>query len=490
MQRPIILALLLGTTAVPAVGQQRDCQYEQGPTGRAEQTQIGGELLIILHDPFSVNCADGTHLRANSGRINRTRGEHTLVGDVFFRDADNSLTADEATYTTGNARLWARGDVVLTDLAEGSTLRGPEIEYFRATDQRPEAQIVATQRPQLTLPARGPDDRPGEPIELVADRLTIVGEDDLSAFGSVVITRSDLHATGGEARFAQGTESFELRHDARVRSDGQELAGEVIQARMNEGLLEHVHARNDASLTGDDLRMTAPDIQLFLEEEVLERVVARTAVDEAGGRALAIARDFRIEADSIDAVFRDERIDNVVAIGSARGETIPAEANGAGDDEVAITEPLDDETAPDEQVARDDVVEAAEPEGVADRAPAITERDWIRGDTIIGYFQPVASAGDEADEDEAAEVELHRLIARGSAQSLYRLWNQPEGEAGRGRPNINFLVGEEIELDFTDGELAVANVVGLHRGIYLDAELGTPVPDEDTPAGPGPVSRR
>src|SRR5690606_20647045 len=149
--------------------------------------------------------------------------------DVHFEDSDRALTADEATYYRSVGRLWARGNVVFVNRVEGSTLRGPELEYYRQTDERPLAQVLATRRPELTIE---PDeqDPEGEPLVVVADRLLILGDDDLSAFDSVVITRTDMRATSAEARYNSTTEDLELRGDAVIVSDDYTLAGEVIQA--------------------------------------------------------------------------------------------------------------------------------------------------------------------------------------------------------------------------------------------------------------------
>src|SRR5690606_18475801 len=115
--------------------------------------------------------------------------------------------------------------------AERKILRGPELEYFRENESRPEALIFATQRPTLILePSVGDGDAPedAEPLTLIGDRVDIVGNDDLTATGDVVITRSDMTATAEEAHYDAGAESLELRQDALISREGYSLVGEVI----------------------------------------------------------------------------------------------------------------------------------------------------------------------------------------------------------------------------------------------------------------------
>lgn len=434
MLRLLPLLAGLALAVAPAAAQERVCDFSS--MGRTEGVEQGGTSLILLHDPFEVRCSDGAILRANSGTLDRLRRELTLVGNVFFEDPGRTLTADHAIYNSGVGRLYATGDVVFTNRTEGSVIEGPELEYFQASAARPLAQVHARQRPHLTLQPREETDG-AEPLEIDADRVTIYGQDELHAAGTVVITRTDLRATAVEATYDGASGGLELRGDARIVSREYDLAGEVIQARLEENVLRHVHARTDAVLSGEDLTVTAPDLQLFFADELLQRAVARTPGGTGAGgpaeRAVATSRTFRLEADSIDALVPAQRVEQVVAIGDARGESI--------DTTVAPAVPLD----------------------TAAPAPGVAERDWIRGDTITGHFAHADTAGD-APADTAAVLE--RIVARGSALSLYRFEKRdaPPGS----RRGINFLSGEVIELTFAEGEVSLAEVTGLQRGLYLD----------------------
>jgi hypothetical protein len=158
----------------------------------------------------------------------------------------------------------------------------------------------------------------------------------------------------------------------------------------------------------------------------------------------------------------------VIAVGAARGETI------------------DTTRAP--RPSR----RPGRPPPARRRTVAILEHDWIRGDTVIGYFAPRPPVEPEAGTEPAdTAVTLQRLVARGAAQSLYRIAREGTEPGPRG-PWVNYLSGSVIELTFADGELDVASVEGLRRGLYLEpvaagagaaAARRAPPRPEDGPAG-------
>lgn len=468
-----VLGFLVALVALTAgsASAQRVCDINA--PGRTENV---GNQLIVFHDPFTVLCRDGAELRADGGRLNQAIRELQLNGNVFFRDSGRELTADEATYNSGTARLHARGNVRFENVEEGTVLIGPELEYFRETEERPQAQVLAPQRPTLTLRA-DPEDPDAEPMDLVADRVMILGEDDLNAFGSVVITRTDMRATSSEARYQSSLESLELRQQAHITSDEYDLEAEVIQVNLADGSLEMVHARTDAILTGSDARVTAPDLQLFFQSDTLRQAVAQRDTT-TGSRALARSSEFELTADSIQADFLDQQINEVHSVGSARAVSV---------DSTQALNPVE----PDSLATPADTLNPASEGGASLDRGGILAHDWIEGDTIIAYFEAVPVAEDSIPgpvppDSATTEVEMRRLVAMGGAKSLYRM--TPEGGQPSDRPNINFLVGDRIELELQDQELSVANVAGLRRGIYMEATQA-PQPGV-SPAQPPPTDSR
>ncbi|CAN5883596.1 hypothetical protein BH23GEM7_BH23GEM7_16760 [soil metagenome] len=460
---PLLTAALLALPAL-ASAQVRDCNLIESV--RYEETVQGGVSMVAITGPFLFRCADGTELRANYGTLNQGTRELFLNGNVFYRDPERQMTGQQARYSSAVQRLHATGDVVFTDIIGGSVLRGPEVEYYRVMPGRPLAQVIATQRPHVTLRPRSQRGTGGEPLEVDADRVTIVGEDQFSAVGRVVITRTDINANANEARFDSARELLELRGNANVRGEQFDLTGDRIDAILPEGGLQHVLARRNAALEGEDLRVQAPELQLFFARDSLERMVARSQAEGAEpGRATAISRTFRLDADSLDALLPGQRLERVIAVGSARGEA--RDTTGAG---------------PDGQPAAEAVASGEAAAGL------VIDRDWILGDTIIGFFSAVDTVPpppDTAGQERQAEVQLDRILAQGSARSLYRIRRNDAPEDAP--PALNYLAGDHIELTLAGGELEVANVTGLRRGVYLDPAPPAPAEEpveEDTNATP------
>ncbi|HLM66836.1 MAG TPA: OstA-like protein, partial [Longimicrobium sp.] len=127
-----------------------------------------GQRVINASGPLLVQCSRGEQLRADSAVLYESINEVHLFRRVDYQDPGRSLTSDYATYNGNTGRLWATGSVVFTDKNRGSTLRGPNLEYFRPVAGRPLAQAIATERPHLTAAPR--EGRRGDPMEIDADR--------------------------------------------------------------------------------------------------------------------------------------------------------------------------------------------------------------------------------------------------------------------------------------------------------------------------------
>nr|MBA2669563.1 hypothetical protein [Gemmatimonadota bacterium] len=267
MRFPLLGRLSLGLLIAAAGASSADAQAPTGQCNILENERVDRRLeagvpMIYVTGPFLIRCPGGEELRALAGTVNEWTREILLTGNVFFQDPTRTLTANQATYWANLGRLYATGNVVFTDRQEGSTIRGPELEYFRVMEGRPEAQVNAAQRPHLTLrPRQAAAD--AEPLEIDADRVSIVGDNNLSAYGNVIIRRTDLHATAEEAVYNSATDALDLRQNARIQSEQFNLSGRTVHARLPAGALEYVHARTDATLVGDELRVEAPDLQLF-----------------------------------------------------------------------------------------------------------------------------------------------------------------------------------------------------------------------------------
>lgn len=439
MRRSFVLAsaLLLGVLLSPqaASAQTGACQLLDAAAEQLTQRVENGAVNVYVRGPVRVNCAGGVTIQSDSAVIYRSINEIHLFRNVRYTDPERSVASQRATYSSIQGRMHATEDVVYTDAVRGSTLTGPEVEYFRAMAERPESRVLATGRPHLTIRPGG-EDPDAEPFEVDADRLTVIGEDHVTATGGVVIRRNDLDATGSEAFFDASREILQLRGDANVAGERFSLSGDFVEASLPEGGIERVEARREARLASERLEVTGSEIRLFFTDDLLEQLIARGEESE-GERPVALATGFRLEADSLEAVLPRQQLERVVAVGRARGEAL-------------------------DTLQADGIRNASE--------NPLLDRDWITGDTITGYFAS-REEGEEGGRDvmadgEDAEVTLERLVARGSARSLYRVRN--EGEPKDAPPALNYVTGERIELTLADGEMDRVEVAGLGQGILLD----------------------
>jgi lipopolysaccharide export system protein LptA len=404
-----------------------------------------------------VECAGGEQLRSDSAVLYQAMNEVHLFGQVDFQDPTRALTSDRATYNSGTGRLWAEGNVVFTDKTRGSTLRGPNLEYFRVMAGRPEAQSIATGRPHLTVvPKPGSDGRRRDPLEVDADRITSTGERLVGAEGNVVIVSKDANSTADAAVYDQQAEHLELHRNARVKNPSYELVGEHIESDLEQGRLEQVISRTGARLESDKMRVTGPEVRLYFSNDSLQRMVAARGRGRDSTRSVALASGFRLEGDSLEAQTPGQVLKEVHAVGNAEGLSW---------DTIAPPRLLQvDSTA-------GDSVPAA-PRSPRDPPADAAERDVLIADTIIGYFVPdtAQQARRRARGDTAATADptLDRMDARGNARSVYRMRdrNKQPGE----KLAINYLMGDRVHLRFLDGEVENALVFGLKRGVYLDPQ--------------------
>lgn len=472
---PLLLALgmLVGLRAPAAAQNVCDLVYQTG-----DWVSVGaeGQRVINAAGPLLVRCSNGEELRADSAVLYEAINEVHLFRRVDYQDPTRSLTSDYATYNGNTGRLWATGSVVFTDKNRGSTLRGPNLEYYRAAEGRPDAQAIATERPHLTVaPKPGGNSRQRDPMEVDADRITTVGEKFVTAEGNVVIDGKEMDAWAAEAYYDADAERMELRRNARAKGESYELTGDYIESDLAEGVLERVLSRGNARLVEERLRVTGPQLQLFFARDSLQRLVSGQvpSADSARvpGRSVALARGFRMEADSLEALTPGQKIRRVTAIGTAEGQAW---------DTARVASPAPADTS------------AAAPDSVG--GLALGERDLIYADTIIGFFRedtvPPAGRPSPADSARAAaadpstpvrtdsvrpaardstQAELERMLAVGSARSLYRMRpSREERTDSTAKMGINYVIADTIDLSFLEGEVDVATVRGLKKGVYLD----------------------
>jgi hypothetical protein len=362
-----------------------------------------------------------------------------FIGNVRYRDTVVEMTANFGTYLRGSEKWEARERVVYRNLRDGTTLRGPMLDYFRAgPGLRDEAEMFADRRPTVTIPVR--DSVTGElqePYEVIGDRIRTRGSDWVFAGGRVTIARSDFHGRGDSLFLNQGqTGEGALIGSALLRRTGEDtlrLEGRRIDFELRNRRLTRVTARDSARLAGTELSLRGDAIELQLAGDAVERATAWGDTL----RPVARSAEYEVRGDSVTfdmpgGVLRELRGFGRAWVG-ARPDT------GTG------------------------------------------ERDWIEGDTVVARFVERDSAG-------TPRTTLQRVQAVGTARAYYRL--QVTGQPA----SVSYSKADRIEISLriagdsvrVDSVIQVGNVQGTH----LQAAPPTARRDTVPPAGPGAPARR
>ncbi|HEU4557516.1 MAG TPA: OstA-like protein, partial [Longimicrobium sp.] len=453
-----------------------------------------GTRVVNAQGPLLVRCSNGEELRSDSAVVYQAQNEVHLFRQVDYQDPGRSLTSDNAIYNSSTGRLFATGNVVFTDKQQGSTLRGPQLEYYRAMQGRPQSQATATQRPHVTItPKSNNGNRRRQPMEIDADQVTSVGDRYMTATGNVVIVDNDTRSTADEAYYDQVADHVELRRRAQVNSKEYQLSGDFISSDLANGSISKVLAQTNARLVSERLTVTGPQLQLFFERDLLQRMISGRVTGpgapvDSTSRSVALSKGFRLEADSIEALSPDQQLRQVNAVGKARGESW---------DTTGAVRVLQDTGATAGPVTATRVLTVA--------PDAIDQKDVLTADTIIAFFRSDSVRADSARGDSAgprlagrpvtagrdtargdtAQTQIERLLAIGDAHSIYRTRPDSTRPANQQKPGINYLVGDRIDLRFKAGEVDVAHVRGLKQGLYMD-----PNPARDSAAAPDSAGAR
>jgi len=328
------------------------------------------------------------------------------------------------TYYQIEDRIRAEGNVNVRTQT-GTTIRGPVMDYYRATTARPLARTIATGRPRMLIAQRQTGTQPPEPVDVIANTLVSEGDNLVYASGNVEVTRPDLIAKSDSA-FLDGQREFaRLMRTPSVQSRKGTpftLTGGVIDLYSRTRNLERVVATPSGHVLSQDLELAADSVDLRVNANQLQRVIAWGRKT----RATALSPERRVLADSIDAIMPGQRLREVRAIGDAFANSVP--------DTMRIVS---------------------------------TERDWMRGDTIVAEFDSIAPG------DTTTKPQAKRIVANGTASSFYQL-----AGSGPGRvvPNINYVRGRIITVYFANQTVDKVDVIDQASGVYLEPSSAGPQP--------------
>lgn len=417
---PWLLLFCAVATRATAQDVPRSCDL-QLPTGTGTTARIiedpSGRRTIYLGRGVVAHCiGQGNTLTADSAEYYESEGRLYLVGNVHYTEPRANVTSRTMTYYQGDNRLHAEGDVVAV-LSNGSVLRGPVADYYRSTQDRPLARLFAPGRPRVTLVQKDTTgrDRPPDTANVVANQINMVGDSLVYASGRVEITRPDLLATGDSAFMDSGSDFARLMREPSVQGKGSRkftLTGGIIDAYSNNRQLERVVATPNGHAVSDDLELVADSIDIRVQNNLLQRAIAWGKT-----RARAVSPDREIIADSIDAVMPGQRVREVRALRKAYAESNP------------------------------------------DSGVVSTKRDWMRGDTIVAYFDSIAPA------DTISKPKIREIVSLGTASSYYQM---KSSKGPPNQPSVNYVKGRIIDILFEDRKVATVTVTDRATGVMIE----------------------
>lgn len=422
-----LLAAITAPLVAFAQAPPRECILDyESPTGntRTNATELpshrynvfqGGGVLYRCRGQDNTIVADSSEYYGDQSVL-------YMIGNVHYRETRAKVDSDRMTYYQLEDRLRAEGNVNVL-LQSGTTMKGPVVDYYRQTATRPLARAIATGNPTMKLVEANKTGRPSEPIDVVANQIVSDGDSLVYASGQVQITRPDVIAKGDSAYLDNRREFAKLLKSPSVVSRSKDrpftLTGGVINLYSRDRVLQRVVSTPDGHVLSQDLELVADTVDMRMSNDRLDRVIAF-----GKKRAHAISPDREIIADSIDAIMPGQRLREVRALRSAYANSVP------------------------------------------DTAHVISsERDWMRGDTIIAQFDSVAIS------DTASKPVPRRIVAVGNASSYYQLAGDNKIKA---IPNINYVRGKAITVLFENREVRTVDVVEQAGGVYIEpAKEGT-----------------
>jgi hypothetical protein len=407
-----------------------------------------GQSNIFLGGGVDAFCkAQNITLIADSAEFYGDQRVWYLIGNVRYSEPRAKVNSRRATYWTVEDRLLAEGDVVAT-MPNGSTMRGPTLEYFRVIPNvRPRTKVIAPGRPTIALIQK--DTTPGrteaksDTVDLIANTVVMDGDSLVYAGGKVEITRPDLVATGDSAAMDSGREWARLMRTPAIEGRGERafrLTGLVIDIYSKQRKLERVLSSGQAHAVSQDLDLTSDTIDMRVDANQISRAYAW-----GKSRARAVSPTQDMIADSLDVQMPGGRAREVHAVRRAFVQSAP--------DSLKIR--------------------------------ASKEKDWIRGDTVVATFDTVAAG------DTTRKPRLRTLVSRGHASSWYQI---PSSEGPSGKPSINYVRGVNITVRFQEQQVATVSVDGQATGLFLepakDAESTLDAQGTiSSPSAKAPVSR-
>jgi len=404
--------------------QGRPCQVAIDSVGHYGRQTVGaaGDTNYFAGGGVLAHCnGSNTSFASDSVAWYSSQRRFDMIGRVKIRDTSLALDANLAYYYLREERLEAHNNVVAKNRGNGSTLRGPNLNYLRAAAGiRDTLEMFATQRP--TIEYRGQADS-SEPYIVVGDRVHFKGNDRMWAGGNVTVDRSDLAARADSMAMDQTSGLSVLIGKPKVQGKGERsytLVGTRIELQQHGHELTQVEALGAGQASGADWHLTADTIRLGLAQSKLQQAFAWGD----SSRPHAVSTLQTIQSDSLALDVPDEVLTEARAYRRAFSTSKRDSTSG----------------------------------------PA--ETDWIAGDTLVAHWlQAPDSSGH-------TKAQLQRLVARGAARALTHHYDAKDKTQ---LPGTDYSRGKQIAITMIGDKVDHVLVSGQADGVHL-----TPRPPVDT----------
>ena len=431
MRRAFLALLLLAATAAQLAAQDtKKCRFRvnfvgdsgrQVPAIQGSDYFAGGGVIIVC---------EGTSISMRSDSVAAYGGASVVqfIGNVHYKDSTVTMDADNGTYYKAGERWEARGKVHTVNLATGSTMDGPSLDYLRAVKGvRDTVETYSIGRPTIRYIPKDTTGGKAEPYVIVGDRVRQKGENQVWAGGKVTIDRSDLSARGDSLwlRTGKDGQGSMIGSQPTLKGFGKDtfdLVGQRIDFTLDEKDLTGIIAIDSAHAVTGDVDLTGDTVAIALKEKKAEltRAWGRTR------RPVGLAGDYELRGDSLAIDTPKGVLSEVRAFFRAWAGTKPDSGTG--------------------------------------------ERDWVAGDTVIVSFVETDSAGTK-------KTKVRQLEAMDSARSFYRAIEKGKAadSAKKSQPSLNYARADRIVVRMaTSGDEGMERVdlFGHVDGIQL--EPGTP----------------
>jgi len=461
-----VIAIAIAGAAMPAGAQEEskpcDLYTDATPTSHSNSVKLpSGKYNTFFAGGVIAHCRDqGNTLKSDSAEYYDQQGLLYLIGHVHYTEPRISVDAHHMTYFVTEGRLLADTEVYAL-MASGSTMRGPHADYLRVLPGiRTRAQLTATGRPHMHLVQQDSASQAPDTAGVDADRVFMDGDSLVYASTKVVIKRTDLTATSdsafmnqatGYARLLRGSPTIvghDVNHPFTLRGDMIDLFAENHQ-------LSRVLAMLHGDAVSKDMHLTADTIDLRFDAKVLARAYAWGV-----SRAHATTPERDILADSIDVIMPQQVIHQIRAIRKAYATSIPDSTHFKS-----------------------------------------KERDWMKGDTIISYFDTssvrpraadsahgrspapgsssVASSGRGGGKAGApgtttpasdSQPEVQAVVAKRDARAFYQMAPRDKAQT---KPALNYVRGRVIMIDLVHRQVKTVTVIDSAAGVYLEPQSDT-----------------